>query len=106
MKYVINTIPGCFTLSYDALVFLAKNYPDKVKGQNINSLYFQNRTAPELIECVEKLGAKANGTFAKLAIVEVPDNIVCTIEEFDGVEWIAERHRIWDTHGQRWSDNP
>ena len=27
--------------------------------------------------------------------VEIPDDVEWQIEEYDGSEWIAEKHRIW-----------
>ena len=42
-----------------------------------------------------ELGELANGPNAELKVVEIPDGIDWTIEEYDGVEWIAEVHRTW-----------
>jgi len=63
-----------------------------------HSLYHGDieRTDPDLITVVKKLKEKANGEHAKLKIVEIPDNTEYTIEEYDGIEWIAEKHRIWE----------
>jgi hypothetical protein len=30
-----------------------------------------------------------------LAIVEIPDDVQWIIEENDGMEWVAEKHRTW-----------
>jgi hypothetical protein len=30
-----------------------------------------------------------------LTIVDIPDDIEWQIEEYDGMEWVAEVHRIW-----------
>ena len=53
------------------------------------------RFNPDIIEVVETLGNKADGRHASLKIVEIPDNIKWEIEEYDGIEWIAEKHRTW-----------
>lgn len=53
------------------------------------------RTDPTMIQVVEELGTKANGRCAELKIVEIPDGMNYTIEEFDGMEHIAEVHRTW-----------
>jgi len=64
-------------------------------------IYFMNRHAesvrchPDLINIVEKLGDAANGASAKLKIVKIPDDVEWTIEEYDGLEWVAEKHRTW-----------
>lgn len=53
------------------------------------------RTDKDLIEVIETLGDKADGFCAKLSITEIPDNIQWEINEYDGMEHIAEVHRIW-----------
>ena len=53
------------------------------------------RSWPLLVECVESLGEMANGRFAELKVVVVPDDVEFEIEEYDGREWVAERHRTW-----------
>ena len=54
-----------------------------------------SRTDPDLIKTVEELGSAADGRCAELAIVEIPDDVEYTIEEYDGSEHIAETHRTW-----------
>lgn len=53
------------------------------------------RDNPYLVAAVETLGDKANGEYAKLRVVEVPDGIQWEIDEYDGMEKIAESHRSW-----------
>lgn len=53
------------------------------------------RTDSALIQVVEELGDKANGRCASLAIIEIPDGIEYQIEEYDGQEWVAEKHQTW-----------
>lgn len=54
------------------------------------------RNDADLIAVVEKLGAEAaSGRHAALAIVEIPDDVEWTIEEYDGHEHVAEKHRTW-----------
>lgn len=48
-----------------------------------------------LVQVVEELGAEANGLCAALTIVEIPDGVAWQIEEYDGYEHVAEKHRIW-----------
>jgi len=54
------------------------------------------RNDPILVQVVEKLGEKANGSCAALKIVEIPNNVEWEIEEYDGFEHIAEKHKIWE----------
>lgn len=57
------------------------------------------RTHPDLIAVVEELGAEANGSYSKLKIIEIHDTDqsvdTLTISEYDGAEWVAEKHRTW-----------
>lgn len=54
-----------------------------------------DRSHPLLIECVETLQKESGGSCAQLKVVEIPDGIEWTIEEYDGNEWVAEKHRSW-----------
>lgn len=53
------------------------------------------RNDPELVRVVEELGSAANGSCAELAVVEIPDGVEWVIEEYDGNEHIAEKHKTW-----------
>jgi hypothetical protein len=48
-----------------------------------------------IVRVVEKLGPKANAKVSELKVVDIPDGTDYTIEEYDGYEHIAERHRTW-----------
>ena len=53
------------------------------------------RDDPILIKVVEELGEKANGPYAELHIVEIPDGINWEIDAYDGLEKVVEKHRSW-----------
>jgi len=57
---------------------------------------YEKRNHPLLVQVVEELGADANGKFAELKVVEIPDGVDWTIQEYDGIEWVAEVHRAWE----------
>lgn len=59
------------------------------------SCYDIRRDDPALVETIESLRSEANGELADIRIVEIPDDVDWVIEEDDGVEWVAERHRTW-----------
>ena len=59
------------------------------------SVYDLDREDKDLIRVIKELGTKADGTFSKLKIIEIPEDIEYTIEEYDGLESIEERHRSW-----------
>ncbi len=53
------------------------------------------RDDPDFIKVVEEMGDESNGSHAKLKIIEIPDGVEWKIEEYDGWEHIAEKHRTW-----------
>jgi len=53
------------------------------------------RDDPTLIQVIEELGEFADGRHARLKIVEIPDDVEWQIDEYDGLEWVAEQHRTW-----------
>jgi len=66
---------------------LYKNYALYINGKY--------RTDLILIEVIEELGEKANSNFADLQIVEIPDGMEYTIDEYDGMEKLHESVRVW-----------
>jgi hypothetical protein len=54
-----------------------------------------DRTDPDLIAVVEKLGDKANGACAELKIVEIPNGTRYIIDDYDGIESIHQEHESW-----------
>lgn len=90
MKIVINTCYGGFWLSEEAM----RKYCER-KGVEKIYVWEIERDDPDLVAVVEELGVSANGRFADLEIVEVPDSVVWEIGEYDGKEWVAEVHRKW-----------
>ena len=53
------------------------------------------RDDPALLIVVGTLGKAANGPCAELKIVEIPDYVLWHIEDYDGMEHVAEDHRSW-----------
>jgi len=81
--YTGHGSPGLwFGLEKDDLVF----YVDRED---------KHRNDPALVNVVEQLGDAASGDLAELKIIEIPDDIEFEIQEYDGIEWIAEKHRTW-----------
>lgn len=113
MKLVINKCYGGFSLSERAIELYFKKkgmnlvietdsrfglkhyYINEVSDDN----YFYDRDLerddPILVEVVEELDEDADGDYAQLKIVEIPDDVKWIVEEYDGMEWIAEVHRTW-----------
>jgi len=65
-----------------------------------NALYFSDRDIarndPLLLQVIRELKTKADGQCATLKIVTIPDGVDWQIEEYDGAEHIAEKHRTWE----------
>lgn len=123
MKIVINTCYGGFGLSHKghelyaelvgreltwerdeiSLKVYGPNYdPDealvhyKLDGERFwVSSYTTERSDPFLVQVVEELDEEANGKYSELKVVEVPDDIEWSIAEYDGMEWVAEKHQTW-----------
>ena len=66
-----------------------------VNNKEFFERYDIERNDPALVTTVRRLGKNAAGEFAKLKIVEVPAGVEWYIEEYDGQEWVAEKHRTW-----------
>lgn len=93
MQYVvINECYGGFGLSQVAIDVMAK-LDAKTQIKEWEEL---RRDDPSLVKVVRELGAKANGEYAALKIVEVPDGVKWTVFDYDGMEHVAEVHRTWD----------
>jgi len=90
MHIVINSCYGGFGLS-DKALDMYKQLSNKSEVYSFEL----DRTDPILIQVVEALGAEADGRFAKLRIIEIPDDIEWEITEYDGSESVEEVHRKW-----------
>lgn len=94
MKVVINTCYGGFDLSDDAKKRLASEGVKDPESDSGDDKDF--RSHPALVRLVEEIGdAACASRVSSLKVVEVPDNIEWEIDEYDGKEWIAEKHRKW-----------
>lgn len=93
MKVVINTCYGGFGLSDMAM----EEYCSR-KGLNKDEIGSWDipRDDPILIEIVERMGRDADGDFSQLKVLDIPDGVDWYIDDYDGAEWVAERHRTWE----------
>lgn len=76
---------------------LATEITDGINESMFSNMFYPDieRNDPLLIQVVEELQEKANGSCAKLKIVEIPDGIEWEIDEYDGQESIHEKHDTW-----------
>ena len=89
MKVVINKCYGGFGISKAGL----KRY-EEITGES-KEYWDIDRDDPALVQLVEELGKAVNDSYSDLAIVEIPDDVEWEVEEYDGAEWVAEKHRTW-----------
>jgi hypothetical protein len=114
MKIVINTDFGGFNLSDEAfsryLELSGIEYETQVSEYDMVMFYRKGhlgndehylwdgdvpRDNPFLVQVVEEMGGKANGRYAQLKVVEIPDGVEWEIMDYDGIESIHEKHRVW-----------
>lgn len=106
-KIVINTKHGGFGLSQEACLRLIELGYDKltpIPEEEYHEWYPNGfygvsdipRDNLLLVRVVEELGVRVNGPHALLKVVEIPYDVGWSIEEYDGLEWIAEEHRTWN----------
>lgn len=90
-EIVINQCYGGFGLSIKA-------YELWLSKKEMSSQYDGDipRDDKALVAVIRELGDSANGRFAELKIIEIPDDVKWHIEEYDGKEWVAEDHRTWN----------
>lgn len=100
MEIVINRCFGRFGLSKEAYAEIGIEWDGYGHLDNDSlgiksSNHKKYRTHPALIQAVKKLGENANGPYAKLEVVDVPDDVDWLINDYDGIEEVAEQHRTW-----------
>lgn len=108
MKIVINSRFGGWSLSEKAGNELGIHFePITIGGKTFDSAIWRDvsegqlkehgysRTHPKVIELVERMGKDASGTCADLKVIEIPDGVEWTVEEYDGFESIHEAHQVW-----------
>lgn len=117
MKVAINNSYGGFNLSDKAFELLLDRkgvkyekvesrysdiwlYYEKGHARNDDFFisrddYYSDRSDPDLIKIIEELGEDADGYASSLKIVNIPEDIEWHISSYDGLEHVAENHRIW-----------
>jgi hypothetical protein len=92
-KIVISTNFGGFSLSKAVKQRYKAVTP--THDQHIDT--HVSRDDPVLISIIESVGVeRAGGGSTRLKIVEIPDDVSeWEIMDYDGTEWVAEKHRTW-----------
>lgn len=111
---VINACHGGFGLSvaakklyleYAGLAYTEEPREDRYSTDRYGYIFKVNgthwdvgdipRDDPVLVRVVRELGKEANGPYSELKVVKVPGDVEWYIAEYDGDEWVAEKHRTW-----------
>ena len=96
-EYFKTEFPEKYFLNH--VHFSTKDYGDwtfRIEKKHRINIKKIDRTDPDLINIIEKMGETANSKYSKLKIVEIPDNVNWRISEYDGQEKIREVARIWE----------
>ena len=98
-QIVLNGCYGGFSLSDQAEVMYKEATKDIIRGDHWYADQDIQRDDPILIKIVQELGLKrAGGNYSQLEIIEIPDDVPddgWIIKDYDGMEWVAEKHRTW-----------
>lgn len=105
MKIVINTCFGGFKLAKDAVDEYLKRYVNEYGQDPVECgllAYDIDRTDAILVSMLEENPDLNFGQHlvSSLGVVEIPDDVDWEIADYDGKEWIAERHRTWRWHSR------
>jgi hypothetical protein len=88
-EILVNTKFGGFHLSDEVKALYKEATKHVERAQNFYIDSDVRRDDPVLLKIVKEVGlGNAGGTFCCLGIVEI-------IEDYDGSEWVAEKHRTW-----------
>lgn len=97
-KIVVNAKHGGFGLSREAAADLGLEVDEEGGFMAPYRVVGEDRLARDdarLVQVVETLGPAASAPYAELVVVCIPSDIEWGIGEYDGAEWVAERHRAW-----------
>ncbi len=83
-------------LGYDGLIPIPEEEQSTIFSNNFYGVTDIPRDNLLFVQFVREMGMLVNGLHALLKIVEIPCNIGWSIKEYDGYEWVAEDHRIWE----------
>ena len=116
---VINQCHGGFSLSHEAILLYHRYSGTQIYWRDLepssswspriyhldpectDQYYWSDtdilRDDPVLVRVVEELGGEVAGSqHAHLKVVRIPADVDWIVQEYDGLEWIAERHRTWE----------
>lgn len=97
-EIVLNKCYGGYGLTNTVKDLYKKATMDVVRPENWDVEYVR-RDDPILLRIIKEVGLKeSSDRFAELKIIEIPDDVPedgWVIQDYDGQEWVAEKHRTW-----------
>jgi hypothetical protein len=99
-EIVLNVCYGGFGLSDTVRVLYQKATTDVIRPAWWDIDSDVSRDDPVLLRIIKAVGLdqSADTLYAKLEMVEIPDDVPedgWVIRDYDGHEWVAEKHRTW-----------
>ncbi len=90
-EVVINACYGGFSLSKEGFEAF-KKLEGNTAPRHCRDIARDNAN---LVRVVKEMGTAANGRYASLRVVEIPLDVEWELQEYDGHEHVAEKHRTW-----------
>lgn len=111
-KVVINKCFGGFGLTKEAVEWMRQQGCEPAEQATLPGEYYSDGSGPakdfgsfgrdiprddsHLLEAINEFGSEeVSGRCADLKVVDIPDDVEWQIKEYDGREWVAEKHRTW-----------
>lgn len=69
---------------------------EKIPDENFWYYGVLERTDEDLTSVIEELGDEASGAYSSVVVVEIPDDVDWEIDDYDGMESVHEKHRVWN----------
>ena len=84
-----------YSFAHYSTTDLGKNI-EKIPNENYWYYGVLERTDEDLTSVIEELGDEASGAYGSVVVVEIPDDVDWEIDNYDGMESIHEKHRVWN----------
>lgn len=81
---VVNSVHGGYGLSKACI-----DAYNAECGTHFEHEWEIRRDDPVLVSIVERMGSRANGPYADLVILRIPEDVAWEICDYDGKEWVV-----------------
>ena len=90
----IKNLEECGSIIHISNTYLGDTCED-IPNDNYWAFCNVERNDKDLIDVIEILGDDASGRYGNIKIVDIPDDVIWEIDDYDGVETVHEVHRSW-----------